>query len=67
LRRKFRSQYPADKPRAIWSRVYPLVIAGYNGMSEVEQRTARDKLREQVAWRRRKRHPRKMPAEISIS
>jgi hypothetical protein len=67
LRRKFRRQYPEDKPRAIWSRIYPLVIPGYADMPEVEQRTAREKLREQVAWRRRKRHPREIPAEISIS
>jgi hypothetical protein len=67
LRRKFRRQYPEDKPRAIWSRIYHLVIPAYADMSEVEQRTAREKLREQVAWRRRKRRPRKIPAEISVS
>jgi hypothetical protein len=67
LRRNFRRQYPEDKPRAIWSRIYPLVIPGYADMPKVEQRTARQKLREQVTWRRRKRCPRKNPADISIS
>jgi hypothetical protein len=59
---KFRRQYPEEQPRAIWSRVYPLVIPGYQNMPDLEQRTAREKLREQVTWRRRKRHPRKIPA-----
>jgi hypothetical protein len=64
---KFRRQYPEEQPRIIWSRVYPLVIPGYQEMPDLEQRTAREKIREQVAWRRRKRHPRKIPTEISIS
>jgi hypothetical protein len=67
LYRKFRRQCPEEQPRATWSRVYPLVIPGYDSMPELEQRTAREKLRERIAWRRRKRRPRKIPAEISIS
>jgi hypothetical protein len=66
LYRKLRRQCPEDKPRAVWSRVYPLVIPGYDGMSELEQRTAREKLRERIVWRRRKRRPRKIPAEITV-
>jgi hypothetical protein len=64
---QFRKQYPQDQPRAVWSRIYSLVIPGYDGMSGLEQRTVREKLREQVSWRRRKRRPRKIPAEISVS
>jgi hypothetical protein len=67
LRQQSRRQYPEDKPRAIWNRIYPLVIRGYADMPEVDQRTAREKLREQVSWRRRKRHPRKIRTEISVS
>jgi hypothetical protein len=67
LYRKDRRQCPRDTPRAIWSRVYPLVIPGYDGMSELDQRAAREQLRERIAWRRRKRRPRKILAEISIS
>jgi hypothetical protein len=67
LCRKLRRQYPEEKPRAIWSRVYPLVIPGYESMSDLERRAAREHLRERCAWRRRKRRPRKIPAEISIS
>jgi hypothetical protein len=67
LRRKFRRQFPEEKPRATWSRICLLVISSYADLPEVEQRTAREKLREQVAWRLRKRYPRKIPAEISIS
>jgi hypothetical protein len=66
LYRKLRRQSPENKPRAIWSRVYPLAIPGYEGMSELEQRTAREKLGERIAWRRRKRRPRKIPAEITV-
>jgi hypothetical protein len=67
LYRKLRKQCPEDKPRALWSRIYPLVILGYADMPDVEQRTAREQLRERITWRRRKRRPRKNPAEISIS
>jgi len=66
LHAKFRRQFPADQPRSIWARVYPLAIPGYDAMPEVEQRTAREKLRERIAWRRRKRRPRKIPAEITV-
>jgi len=55
LYRRFRRKFPTEKPRVIWSRIYPIVIPQYGSMPEVEQRTARDKLREQVASRRRKR------------
>jgi len=67
LYRKLRKECPEDKPRAIWSQVYPLLIPGYADMPEVEQRTAREELQERIAWRRRKRRPRKIPTEITIS
>jgi hypothetical protein len=67
LYRKLRRQSPEDKPRTVWARVYPLVIPGYDGMPEMEQRTVRETLRERIAGRRRKRRPRKIPAEITIS
>jgi hypothetical protein len=67
LFQKFRRQFPEDKPRALWRRVYSLAIPGYDGMPELEQRTAREHLRERVVWRRRKRRSRKIPAEISVS
>jgi hypothetical protein len=58
LYRKFHRQYPKEQLRAIWRRVYPLVIPGYEEMPDLEQRTAREKLRERIAWRRRKRRSR---------
>jgi hypothetical protein len=67
LYRKLRKECPEDKPRAIWSQVYPLLIPGYADMPEVEQRTAREELQERIAWRRRKRRPRKIRTEITIS
>ena len=65
LYRKLRRESPDDSPRKLWARVYPRVIDGWANMSDLEQRNARDELRERIAWRRRKR--RKIPAEISIS
>ena len=65
--RRFRRQYAAETPRQLWSRIYPFVIPGYDNMTKLEQRTKRETLQERIAWRRRKRRPRKIPAEISIS
>jgi hypothetical protein len=48
LYRKLRRKFPEDKPRATWNRVYPLVIPGYDGMPELEQRTQREVLHERV-------------------
>jgi hypothetical protein len=65
LYRKFRRESPDESLRKLWARVYPRVIDGWANMSDLEQRNARDELRERIVWRRRKR--RKIPAEISIS
>jgi hypothetical protein len=67
LHAKLHRQYPEEKPRAIWSRVYPLVIPNYAAKTDVEQRTAREDLYLRVTWRRRKRRPRKNRTAISIS
>jgi hypothetical protein len=61
---RLRRRFPEEKPRAIWKRIYPIVIPMYADMSEMEHRTAREQLRERVSWRRRKR--RKIPAEIAV-
>jgi hypothetical protein len=63
---KFQRKSPEESPRQLWSRVYPLAIPQWESMSELERRHARDELRERIAWRRRKR-PRKIPAEIPVS
>jgi hypothetical protein len=55
LYRKFRRKFPQEKRRATWARVYPLVIANYDQMGELERQTARDGLRERVSWRRRRK------------
>jgi hypothetical protein len=65
LYRKFRRESPEESPRKLWARVYPRVIDGWANKSDLEQRNARDELRERIVWRRRKR--RKIPAEISLS
>jgi hypothetical protein len=55
LLREFRRQYPNERPSQHWARVYPLVIPGYGEMSPVQQKDARERLRERVRWRRRRR------------
>jgi hypothetical protein len=67
LFRKLRRESPDESPRKLWARVYPRVIDGWTNMSDLKQRNARDELRERIAWRRRKRRSRKIPAEISTS
>jgi hypothetical protein len=67
LHAKLRRQFPDDPPRAVWVRIYEQLIPGYRELSSIEQHTAREELRERIAWRRRKRRPRKIRAEISIS
>jgi hypothetical protein len=71
LRRRFRRQYPRETAKEIWNRVYPLAIRGYNRMIAVDQESARYDLRERVSDRLRKRarrkRPRKIPAEMSLS
>jgi hypothetical protein len=65
--RTFRREHPEDNPRQLWCRVYPLLIPEWETKSDFERRSARDELRERIAWRRRKRRSRKIPAEISVS
>jgi hypothetical protein len=55
LLRKFRLQYPQDRPARRWSRIYPLAIPNFATMSELEQVDARQQLRERVRWRLRDR------------
>src|SRR5215471_13825676 len=64
LYRKFRRESPDQSPRKLWARVYPKVIDGWANMSDLEQRNARDELRERIAWRRRKR--RKIPTQLTV-
>jgi hypothetical protein len=52
---RLRRRFPDQTPRQIWNQVYPLVIPEYVGMSETEQVTAREELRERIKWLRRKR------------
>jgi hypothetical protein len=66
LFRKFRRKYPGEPPRETWSRIYPRVIPCYDRMTELEQRTERERLQERIGWRRRKR-PRKILAQFSVS
>jgi hypothetical protein len=65
LYRRLRRKFPQESQRETWSRVYPLVIPGYDGMSDLDQRTAREELHKRVSWRRRRR-PRKIHAEIAV-
>lgn len=59
LLRKFRLQYPEDRPAQRWRRVYPEAIPNYATMGELEKADARQQLRERVRWRLRDRrtHP----------
>jgi hypothetical protein len=43
------------------------VIAGYDHMTELEQRTERERLQERIGWRRRQRRPRKILVQFSVS
>jgi hypothetical protein len=63
LYRKFRRKSPEESPRQVWARVYPLAIPGYDGMPDMEQRAAREALRERITWRRRRK--RRRPPEKS--
>jgi len=67
LRAKLRREFPEETARQICQRVYVAVIPGYTDLRPMEQRDARQRLQERMTWRRRKRHPRKNPAAISIS
>jgi hypothetical protein len=53
LLRQLRRRYPLERPAALWKRVYPAVIPNYAAMKPIDQKTAREQLRERVRWRRR--------------
>jgi hypothetical protein len=53
--RQFRRQYPEERAAQHWARMYPLVISGYGNMNAVELKDARERPRERVNWRRRKK------------
>ena len=55
---RLRRQYPAERRAKIWQRIYPEVIANYAGMNAVDQKYARQVLRERVRWRMRTRRRR---------
>jgi hypothetical protein len=53
LLKRFKREHPDERPSQHWARMYPLVILGYAAMNAVEQRDARERLRERVRWRLR--------------
>jgi hypothetical protein len=53
LLHQLKRQYPHERPAELWKRVYPAAINGYESMSPIEKKTAREVLRERVRWRRR--------------
>jgi hypothetical protein len=53
LLKRFRREFPDERAAQHWARMYPMVIAGYEGMNPVEQRDARERLRERARWRLR--------------
>lgn len=53
LRCQFRRLFPNEPFLKIWERIYPEVIPSYEGMNWVEQKDARERLRERVRWRQR--------------
>jgi hypothetical protein len=50
LLRKFRRQYPKERPAQHWERIYAQAIPGYRNMTELQQADARQQLRERVRW-----------------
>jgi len=52
LLRKFRNQYPEEKPETLWARIYPEVIPGFASMDRARQRVERWLLRERVHSRK---------------
>jgi cation transport regulator ChaB len=59
LLRKFRRQYPHDKPAQLWARIYPEAITGYAGMDRERQKAERLLLRERVRSRRKRQQNRR--------
>jgi hypothetical protein len=50
---ELRALYPEEPYRFLWRRIYPVVIADYEALGQLEKLAARQKLRERVRWRRR--------------
>ena len=55
LLKRFRRQYPNDKPEQIWKRVYTEAIPRYASMEREHQRAERLLLRERVRSRKNQR------------
>jgi hypothetical protein len=51
LLKVFRRRYPNERAAEHWARIYAQVIPGYGNMNAVDQRDARERLRERVRWR----------------
>jgi hypothetical protein len=67
LLRLFKRQNPHERPAEHWARIYPVVIRGYPEMNPVQQRDARERLRERVRWRlRNQRYSRNMSSHIRL-
>jgi len=54
LLKRFRREFPNERPAEYWARMYPHVISGYESMNPVEQRDAQERLRERLRWRKRR-------------
>jgi len=48
LLKKFKHQYPTEKPEQIWKRIYPEAIPGYTSMDPERQKAERLLLRDRV-------------------
>jgi hypothetical protein len=58
LLKRFRRQYPHEKPGQLWARVYPEAIPGYASMDRERQKAERLLLRDRVRGRRNRRDSR---------
>jgi hypothetical protein len=54
--------HPDEPSRALWRRIYPVIIENYDSLSRLEKQAARQELCNRVRWRRRAR--RRRPAAI---
>jgi hypothetical protein len=55
LLKNLRRTHPRESDRRLWSKVYPIAIAGYDKLTEAEKRTEKQLLRNRLRWRRRDR------------
>jgi hypothetical protein len=65
LLRRYKREYPNERPAKIWERIYPQAIPGYATMTELAKGDARRELKERVRWRRRSH--KKSPKEIMLN